>query len=165
MFVTTLNEAGTGLVYSTFLGGSDQEVDWSQSLGPAVAVWPSGETVVTGTTRSIGFPTRDAMQSRHAGGSTDAFVAKFDAAGYLEYSTFLGGSADDYGRRVTIDSTGAVIVAGSTSSADFPTRRAVQPVNAGADDVFIVRIEPAAPPDTLPPTTIVSASGVSGRCD
>ena len=156
IFVTTLNQAGNGLVYSTFLGGSDQEVDGSQSLGPAVAVGPSDETVVTGTTRSKNFPTHDAIQSVHGGGSTDAFAANFDSAGRLQYSTYLGGSGDDYGRRIAVDSTGSIIVAGATSSNDFPMRRALQSANAGAEDVFVARIASVAP-DTVPPTINVSA--------
>jgi hypothetical protein len=161
VFVTTLNQAGSGLVYSTFLGGGDQEVDGSQSLGPAVAVGPSGETVVTGTTRSRNFPTRDAIQSAHAGGSTDAFVANFDSAGHLQYSTYLGGTGDDYGRRVAVDSTGSIVVVGATSSHDFPTRHALQSSNAGAEDVFVARIA-SVPPDTTAPTTTVVASGTPG---
>ena len=162
VFVTTLNETGDGLVYSTFLGGSNADLDWSQSRGPSLAVWPSGETVITGTTDSIDFPTRDAMQGSHAGGDTDAFVTKFGAAGNLEYSTFLGGSGDDYGSRVAIDATGGVIVAGATSSADFPALHALQPAKGGSDDVFVARLGVAPPPDTIPPATVVTLSGTAG---
>ena len=56
-FVTTLNASGTGLVYSTYLGGNDQET-WSQSGGPAVAIGPSGDAFVTGSTRSRPWPGR-----------------------------------------------------------------------------------------------------------
>lgn len=160
-FVTTLNEAGTGLVYSTFLGGSRSDLDWSQSRGPAIAVSPAGETVITGTTDSIDFPTRDAMQSTHAGGATDAFVTKFDLAGNVAYSTYLGGSGDDYGSRITIGSGGDMIVAGATSSADFPTLHALQPVKAGAEDAFVARIGVPPPPDRIPPKTEVTTSGIA----
>src|SRR5262249_30207548 len=120
-------------------------------------------TFVSGTTQSTDFPTRDAIQSTFAGGSTDAFVSKFDASGQLQYSTFLGGSADDAGRRLVVDPSGAVIVAGTTSSLDFPTRQALQFTNAGSDDVFIARIADGTPPaDTVAPTTTIATSGMSG---
>src|SRR5215471_8661704 len=120
VFVTTLNAAGNGLVFSTYLGGSDLDVDSSQSLGPDVAIGPSGETIVTGTTRSRDFPTRDAAQPTFAGGATDAFVARYDSIGRISFSTYLGGTADDFGRRVIVDSTGAAFVVGATTSVDFP---------------------------------------------
>jgi FIMAH domain-containing protein/beta-propeller repeat-containing protein len=159
VFLTTLNAAGTGLVYSTFLGGNDQEVDM---FGAGVATTPSGDTVVTGTTRSQNFPTRDAVQPV-LGGGADAFVARFDSTGGLRYSTFLGGSGDDFGRQVAVDPTGSVVVVGSTASTDFPTRLALQPANAGAQDIFIARIDDgSAPVDTTAPSTSVAISGTSG---
>ena len=162
VFVTTLNASGTGLVYSTYLGGNDQEM-WSQSGGPAVAIGPSGDAFVTGSTRSLNFPTRDAIQPAYGGGLSDAFVANFDAAGQLVYSTFLGGTGADYGARVAVDPAGAVAVAGATDSRDLWTRRAIQPSNAGAEDVFIARIAPGtAAPDTTAPTTTVALAGSAG---
>jgi len=162
VFVTTLNAAGGGLVYSTYLGGSHEE-PWSQSGGPAVAIGPSGEAFVTGSTRSIDFPTRDAIQSNNHGGLSDAFVANFDAAGQLVSSTYFGGTGADYGTRVAVDPTGAVAIAGASSSADLWTRHAIQSSNAGAEDVFIARVGSAsAPADTTPPTTTASLFGAPG---
>jgi photosystem II stability/assembly factor-like uncharacterized protein len=162
VFVTTLNPSGTGLVYSTYLGGNDQEM-WSQSGGPAVAIGPSGDTFVTGSTRSTNFPAVDAIQSSYGGGLSDAFVANFDAAGQLAYSTYLGGTRDDYGARVALDPAGRAAIAGATNSADLWTRRAIQSSNAGAEDVFVVRIAPGAPgPDTTAPTTSVNLHGIPG---
>ena len=162
VFVTTLNASGTGLVYSTYLGGNDQE-EWSQSGGPAVAIGPSGDAFVTGSTRSTNFPTRDAIQPTYGGGLSDAFVANFDTAGQLVYSTYLGGTGADYGARVAVDPEGAVAVAGATSSADLWTRRAIQSSNAGAEDLFIARIAPGtSAPDTTAPTTTVNLFGVVG---
>jgi hypothetical protein len=163
VFVTTLNAAGNGLVYSTYLGGNDQEDTYSQSGGPAVAIGPSGDAFVTGSTRSINFPARDPIQPTYGGGPSDAFVANFDAAGQLVYSTYLGGTGADYGTWVAVDPAGSVAVAGATSSTDFGTRRAIQPANAGSEDVFIARIAPGtAPPDTTAPTTVVELSGTAG---
>ncbi len=163
LFLTTLNPAGTGLVYSTYLGGNNQDGSWQGSTGPAVAVDSSGEAFVTGATMSTNFPTRDAIQPSHGGGGSDAFVANFDASGGLVYSTYLGGSGADYGTRVAVDPAGAVAVAGGTSSTDLSTRHPVQSANAGAADVFIARIAPGtAPPDTAAPTTAVTLTGTVG---
>src|SRR5262249_12402363 len=92
-FVTALNGDRSAFVYSTFLGGSGMENDTTQSLGPTIAVTPSGEVSVAGTTQSTNFPvTADAWHPTHAGGGTDVFVTTFDASGALRYSTYLGGA-------------------------------------------------------------------------
>jgi FIMAH domain/Beta-propeller repeat len=163
VFVTTLNASGSGLVYSTYLGGSAEEEVWSQSGGPAVAIGPSGDVFVTGSTRSTNFPTRDAIQPTYGGGFSDAFVANFDATGQLVYSTYFGGTGAEYGARAVVDPAGAVAIAGATNSADLWTRRAIQSSNAGAEDVFVARIAPGtAPPDTTAPATTVSLFGTPG---
>jgi len=157
-FLSTLNSAGNGLVFSTYLGGSDFENDGTQNRPVALAIGPSGETVVVGSTRSTNFPTRDAVQGAFARGDSDAFVTTFDAAGQLRFSTYLGGSGGDHADRVAVDSTGAVIVAGATMSTDFPLRGALQTTNAGDADVFIARIgEPL--PDRTPPAIAITSPG------
>jgi hypothetical protein len=163
-FVTALNEDGSALVYSTFLGGSAMENDSTQSLGPAIAVTPSGEVSVTGTTQSTNFPvTADAWHRSHAGGVTDVFVSRFDASGTLRYSTFLGGRGADYGRAIAVDSTGAMMVAGYTDSTDWGTSGTPQPSYAGSEDAFVVKLSAdATPPDTIAPTTTLAASGTPG---
>ena len=160
VFVTALNESGSAFVYSTYLGGSGLEED----EGPSIAVSSSGEASVTGTTRSTNFPvTADAWHRTHAGGVTDAFVSRFDGAGLLQYSTFLGGPGADYPRDIAIDSTGTVFITGSTDSTDWATGAAVQAAYAGSEDAFIARISPGAtPPDTTAPTTTIALSGTPG---
>src|SRR4029434_10502848 len=122
VFVTVLDAAGSAFVYSTFIGGAGMENDWSQSLGPSIAVSNSGEAAVTGTTQSTNFPvTADAWHRTHAGGVNDAFVTLFDTAGALQYSTLLGGPGADYPRGVALDSTGTIVIAGYTDSTDWAT--------------------------------------------
>ena len=163
VFVTTLSASGGSLVYSTYLGGHAQDGWWQNSGGPAVAIGPSGDTFVTGATASNNFPSRDAIQPTHGGGGSDAFVANFDSAGQLVYSTYFGGTSADYGTRVAVDPAGTVAVAGATNSADLWTRDAIQSSNAGAEDVFIARIAPGTPPsDTTSPTTTVALFGTAG---
>src|SRR5208282_6129933 len=85
-FVAKLNSAGSGLVYSTYLGGS------SSDDGYAIAVDTSGNAYVTGYTESSNFPTANPLQAT-IGGYQNAFVAKINAPGSaLVYSTYLGGS-------------------------------------------------------------------------
>ena len=87
--LTKLNAAGTGLVYSTFLGGSDAE------FAGGLAVDAAGNTYVSGTTASANFPTTPGVVDRTPAGG-DAFVSKINPAGSaLIYSTLLGGTASD----------------------------------------------------------------------
>jgi hypothetical protein len=116
------------------------ENDSTQSLGPVLAVTPSGDTYIAGTTKSVNFPSRgDMFQAAHAG-LNDGFVARFDPAGHLRYSTLLGGSGNDYPRGIAIDAEDVAIVGGYTTSADWPTAGPLQSTLAGPDDAFIARI-------------------------
>jgi len=115
VFVAKLNAAGTALVYSTYLGGSGED------YGLKVVVTPSGNAFVTGYTNSTDFPTSSPLQAANRGGY-DAFVAELDPTGSaLVYSTYLGGSGDDYGFGLAVDSSGNAHIAGFTASSDFPT--------------------------------------------
>ena len=164
LFVSVLDGAG-GFVHSTYLGGSGAETDWSQSLGPDVAVSGTGDTWITGTTMSLDYPTTpDALQPAHGGGQSDVFVTRLDAAGRPQYSTFAGGTGDDYGRSIAAGTQGDVAVAGHTTSWNFPIRNGVQPVSNGSDEAFIMRIgeESGPPSDTVAPMTSVALAGLDG---
>src|SRR5882762_4860707 len=142
-FVTKLNPSGTGLVYSTYLGGvSFRAVD--EALG--IAVDTAGNAYVTGFTTSDNFPTTpDAFRrSIHRIGPSslpqDAFVTKFDPAGSLVYSTYLGGKSDDVGSGIAVDAHGNAYVTGGTGSSDFPTTAgAFQPASGFA---FVTKLNP-----------------------
>src|SRR6266853_243586 len=100
-FVTKLNPTGTGLVYSTYLGGS--EVDF----GTGIAVDVDGNAYVTGFTASADFPVTPGPQPLYGGGF-DAFVTKLQATGSaLAYSTYLGGSGEDRGHGIAVDAHGS----------------------------------------------------------
>jgi Beta-propeller repeat len=140
-FVTKLNRSGTALVYSTYLGGS------SDDLGVGIAVDKDGQVYMAGGTSSSDFPTtRHAFQPAHAGGiadSSDAFVTKLNRSGTaLVYSTYLGGSNSDMGNGIAVDEDGRAYVTGGTASSDFPTtRRTVQPAFAGGIfDAFVTKL-------------------------
>ncbi len=140
-FVTKINAAGTAIVYSTYLGGNDDD------YGFGIAVDAAGSAYVTGFTESTSFPGVTAGSIQPAsGGGYDAFVAKLDLAGdAIVYATFLGGAGDDYGYRVAVDAAGDAYVTGHTNSTAFPgvTGSSIQPANAGGIDAFVTKLDPA----------------------
>jgi hypothetical protein len=144
-FLTKFNPAGTALVYSTYLGGS---TGVASEIGRGVAVDSAGNAYVVGSTDATDFPTVNPVQAANAGGSTDGFVAKVNAAGSaLVYSTYLGGSAQDDVSAVAVDSAGQAHVTGVTFSTNFPTANAFQPVNDTSQgisqEVFITKLNAA----------------------
>jgi len=132
-FVARFNTDGSVLVYSRYLGGTNQ--DW----GRAIAVDQTGNAYVTGWTRSTDFPTPGGFQTQFKG-QMDAFVTKVKPDGTLAYSSYLGGSNFDYGEGIAVGPRGNVFITGHTSSStDFPTKRSLYPYNSGFD-VFVVQL-------------------------
>jgi hypothetical protein len=151
-FVTKLNAAGNALVYSTYLGG-----DESAEFGQALTVDSAGNAYVTGNTFSDDFPTVNPIQSANAGGSTDAFLSKLNADGSaLVYSTYLGGSDNDSGEGIKVDSAGNAYVGGDTASPNFPTASPIQAAHAGGGDVFVMKVNAAG--DALVYSTYLGGS-------
>ncbi len=144
-FVAKLNAAGTALVYSTYLGGSNVD------FGFGIAVDSSGNAYVTGGTNSTDFPGASSSPIQSAlSGSLDAFVAKLNAAGSaLLYSTYLGGIGLDRGSGIAVDSSGNAYVTGLTGSANFPTANAFQSALSGSFDAFVAKINPKGPADLV----------------
>jgi hypothetical protein len=136
-FVTELNTTGTGLVYSTYLSGSGDDI------GYGIVVDSSGNAYVTGYTTSSNFPTTAGAYQTTLGGGQDAFVTKMNTTGTgLVYSTYLGGSTGgEQGRGIAVDSSGNAYVTGYTNSANFPTTAgAFQTTNIGGQDVFVTKL-------------------------
>ena len=117
------------LSYSSYIGGSDYDA------GASVAVGADGSVYVTGSTGSINFPTANPLQPTFVGGglfNSDGFVLKLNSRGTaLAYATYFGGSHDDFGVGIAVDSEGNAYVTGSTRSQDFPLVEALQPTLAG----------------------------------
>jgi hypothetical protein len=135
-YVAKLSASGDRLVYSTFLGGSKLD------QGNGGAVDAAGAAVVTGTTRSFGFPTTPGAFDNSFGGTYDAFVAKLNADGGLVYATYLGGFALDFGEGIAMDGAGAAFVTGRTRSPDFPTTPEAYDTTAnGFEDAFVVKFD------------------------
>ena len=104
------------LDYASYLGGSGTDV------GQGIAVDAAGNAYVTGFTDSLDFPRFGSLQPFFRGGTFDAFVTKVNPTGTaLLYSTYLGGSDIDVATGIGVDAAGNAVVAGWTSSADFPT--------------------------------------------
>jgi hypothetical protein len=132
-FVTKMNADGSALVYSTYLGGSGQD-------SGSIAVDEAGNAYVAGSTDSTDFPTANAIQPNKRG-STDVFVSKINADGSaLVYSTYLGGSSDNYAGGIAVDVAGNAYVTGYTASTDFPTANAIQRTKRGLTDLFVTKI-------------------------
>ncbi len=177
-FVAKLNPAGNQLVYSTYLGGSLDDI------GTAVAVDGTGAAYVTGATLSANFPvSSNAYQRTYRGGggepvkgggksqdwdAGDAFVAKLDPTGMqIMFSTFLGGARDDMAMSIGLDGTNNVYVGGCTISQDFPTTAGAFQMRYGGvegqndflvkGDGFITKLNPLG--TALVYSTFIGGSG------
>jgi hypothetical protein len=138
-FVAKISPDGAALVYSTYLGGSNPD------HGRDIAVDGQNNVYVTGYTLSSGFPTMPSDNPlRPFGGAADAFVTKINAdATALVYSTFLGGSGNDRGNAIAVDTTGNAYITGQTNSANFPTWPDGAPLlpYGGSYDAFVTKID------------------------
>lgn len=136
-FVTKVNPNGTGLVYSTYLGGNNGD------FGLGIALDSLGSAYVTGQTESTNFPTANALQPTF-GGALDAFVAKLDPSGAsLIYSTYLGGKSNDAGLGIAVDGSGNAYVTGATRSGDFPILNPLRGNGVSSSSAFVAKLNPS----------------------
>jgi hypothetical protein len=140
-FVTEFNSSGTP-VYSTYLGGTG-----TNDYAYGITVDSTGNFYITGYTASTNFPTTaGAYQTANAGGN-DAFVTKFNSSGTPVYSTYLGGTGNDFGYGIALDSTENIYITGYTASTNFPTTPgAYQTTNAGGNDAFVTKFDSSGTP-------------------
>jgi len=140
VFVTKLNATGTALVYSTYIGGSGDEV------GYGIAVDGSGNAYVTGHTNSPDYDVTTGAFQTTSGGGRDVFVTKLNATGTaLVYSTYIGGSGEDRGYAIAVDGSGNAYVTGWTYSTDYDvTPGAFQTTKSttypSESDVFVTKL-------------------------
>ena len=141
------------MVYSTYLGGVGSDGAYG------IAVDSAGDTIVAGTTTSSDFPTSSPEQGVYGGGGRDVTVTKVNAAGTaLVYSTYLGGSGDDFANGLAIDAAGEAFVTGATSSANFPTSSPLQGAYGGGFyDGFVAKLNAAG--SALVYSTFVGGNG------
>jgi hypothetical protein len=123
------------ITYATYLGGSGEDEAF------AVAVDGSGNAYITGQTASINFPAHSGTVS--SVGGFDAFVSKLNASGSspLIYTTLIGGSSDDSGLGIAVNSTGTYVV-GNTKSSTFPATVNLGP--RGGQDLFVAKLDNTA---------------------
>jgi hypothetical protein len=118
VFVAELSPDGSHLLASTYIPGNDDD------FAGAIAIDTTGNVYVAGTTFSTNYPhTAGVVQPAHAGTTeqADVFVTKLPPSlSSLTYSTYIGGTNDDFAVALRVDSTGAAYVTGSTDSPDFP---------------------------------------------
>jgi len=149
-FVTKLAPTGDSLVYSTYLGGSGQDTAY------CIAIDASGAAYAAGTTASSNFPTASAYQTTLKG-LQNVFVTKLTPAGNaLAYSTYIGGHSVDAAYGIAVDGLGAAYVAGSTTSANYPTETPFQSTINGVQNVFVTKLAVAG-------NTLVYSTYLGGR--
>jgi hypothetical protein len=134
--ITKLTPSANALIYSTYLGGKL----WEAITG--IAVDGAKSACVIGVTNSRDFPVHKAYDPVfNRSGHFDGFVTKLSPKGNtLEFSTFLGGDADDRANDITVDSAGSFYIAGETQSADFPIKEGFDSVYGGKLDGVIVEL-------------------------
>ena len=133
-FILKIDPQGKDLEFATRLGGA--EID----LALDVALGPDGSIYACGMTASADFPLKNAADSL-LGGKEDAFVARVDPVnGTLLYSTYLGGSGEDWAMSLALDAGGATYMTGWTTSSDFPVRGALLEKLGGVKDPFITKL-------------------------
>lgn len=150
--------AAPELASSTFLGGRTTD------FGEDVARDGAGNVYVVATTESKDFPTTRRAFDRKLDGPADAAVSKFDAAGALLWSTFLGGDGIECSPEcsLAVDASGAVYVTGSTSSTDFPTTPGTfDTALDGPRDVFVTKLDPSG--GSLVYSTFLGGSGLDSE--
>ena len=158
VFVTELDPTGSSLVFSTFLGGSIED------SGQGIALDPTGNVYVTGDTRdgAIDLPTTPGAYDTVPNGIVDGFVTKLDPTGStLDYSTRIGGGANDVGNGIAVDAAGIAYITGGTFSSDYPTTAgAYDTTHNGRNDVFVTKLDAVG--SSLVYSTLLGGSDGSG---
>lgn len=135
-FVARIDATGSGLVWSTYLGGGGEDT------ARAIAVDGAGNVWVAGITNSQDFSIRNAFQAQISSIADEGFITKINSSGSdLVFSTYLGGTGNDQIFGIALDQAGDAVVTGSSASANFPLRNALQAVNQGNTDAFVTKIK------------------------
>lgn len=127
------------MLYSTYLGGTLSE------YGNGIVLDNSGNVYITGQVNSYNFPATLGAYDTSTNGSYDVFIAKFNpslsGSSSLIYATYLGGTASESGKALTVDNSGNAYITGATFSADFPVTASAYDTNQnGLDDIFVTKL-------------------------
>jgi Beta-propeller repeat/Domain of unknown function DUF11 len=162
-YVAKIKSDGTALLLSTYIGGSGNDI------ANAIAIDPSNNVYITGSTTSTDFPASTTVTPGLPRGSgQDAFVAKLSTptttTATLTFSSYLGGSGTDTGLGIAADTAQNAFVTGSTTSSDFPVPVGSSPVAAKGTDAFLAKLNTnvAYNPSTTPIISPVSSSALLG---
>ena len=145
-FIAKLSAAGSSLLFSTYLGGSRDEsgglVDFGTRLNSmGVDVDAAGNIYVVGTSDSDDFPVVNGYQSSRAGLSDIVLVKLPPDGSQVVYSTYLGGSGEEYSGDLAVDDSGRAWLAGGTLSTNFPTRSAFSTSRGGSSDAVAAKLD------------------------
>jgi len=134
-FIAKLNSTGDALIFSTYLGGSNND------RASGIVIDFDLNVYVTGWTSSTDFPIENPIQGTY-GGNNDAYILKLNESGAsLIYSTYLGGNSDDRASSIAVDDEGNAYITGNTSSSNFPTHNAYQGTFGGSWDIILAKID------------------------
>lgn len=134
-FVFKLGPSGNELIYSTFVAGSDSDHGWSIALDDYQNVY------VTGETNSHDFPVVKEYDNSFNGGWSDCYVFKLSSSGdELLFSSYIGGSGDDEGASIVLDTPNSIYVVGYTSSIDFPIVGKYDSTLDGPSDIILFQL-------------------------
>ena len=136
-FVMKVSATGLSILYSSYLGGSDED------SAHGIAVDALHNIYVTGLTYSVDLPLAGGLQA--SGGAGDAFVSKISAAGSLLFQTYLGGAGLDQGNGIAVDSVGDTYVTGGSDSTGLATSGVLQATMAGQGDAFVAKYSTSLP--------------------
>ncbi|MCB0201310.1 MAG: SBBP repeat-containing protein, partial [Anaerolineae bacterium] len=168
-FAAKISASGGNLVYSTYIGGNNNDCETSGiDRECVIALNDVGQAYIAGRTFSSDFPTTFDAFDRTYNGSEDGFMAKLNASGSaLLYGSFFGGSGGDQTLAVAVDHTESAFVAGRTYSSNFPTNAsAFDRTYNGSGDGFIIKLAVGAPPTPTPtrtPTSTPTPTNTSTR--
>lgn len=138
-FITKLNSTGSGILFSTYLGGNTYDTGTSIALDGSNYVYVTGSTAALNGVQS--FPVTSGTVQYSPGGGGDAYAAKFTSTGSRIYATYIGGGAVESGASIAVSRTGVAYVTGYTTSGNFPTTSlAYQRFPQSGADAFVVQL-------------------------
>lgn len=150
IYVTKFNQNGTGLMFSTYLGGTSSE------YGYAIETDANNNVIVAGYTNSTDYPKTSGVIDTYYY-SAEGIITKFSPTGSMIFSTYLGGNNSDYIRGIALDSDNNILVSGYTYSTDFArTADAFQYNYSSTPDAFLTKVSPTG-------TTVLYSSYLGGN--
>jgi PKD repeat protein len=136
-YVVKVNSIGSKIIYSTYIGGIKNDVCYN------IITDRAGNAYITGWTNSNDFPNTTGSFDTTFNGGTDGFILKLNKRGTkINYSTFIGGSQNDYSYGISLDEDNNAFITGLSESSDFPTSSgAFDSSYNGFLDVFVLKLK------------------------